>query len=142
MRPGSQRTAALLAALALAAAQGLAAAGAHAEGAAAVGAASPGFIDAVPAGPSLDERLEEIRRRVQGALRYPPVARRRGQTGEVVVGFEVDSQRGAREIRTEQSSGIPLLDRAAERAVREAAPLPPVYGRVEVPIRFELDERR
>ncbi len=113
------------------------------EGDPEVGASPPlEIIDAIPAGPSLGSRLEEIRRRVQGALQYPPILRRRGIEGEAIVGFEIGADRSARGIRTEQSSGHPLLDRAAERAVRNAAPLPHVYGRVEVPVRFELDPRR
>ena len=99
-------------------------------------------IDAIPVGPSLESRLEEIRRRVQDALEYPPILRRRGVGGEAIVGFEVGADRVARGVRTERSSGHPLLDRAAERAVQDAAPLPHVYGRVEVPVRFELDPRR
>ena len=37
-----------------------------------------------------------------------------------------------------RSSGSATLDRAAERAVREAAPLPRMLGHVTVPVRFAL----
>lgn len=114
-------------------------AGPAAAGPPKVGSAPPGFVDAIPEGPPLATRLAEIRRRVQAALIYPPIARERGEAGEVVVGFEVGADHRARRIRTAISSGRPSLDRAAERAVLAAAPLPYVYGRVQVPVRFELD---
>lgn len=106
-----------------------------------VAASPPGFVDAIPQGPSLASRLDDIRRRVQAALVYPPIARERGEAGQVVVGFEVGPDHRARHIRTAVSSGRPTLDRAAERAVAAAAPLPYVYGRVQVPVRFELEPR-
>jgi len=104
-----------------------------------VSAAPPAaFEDALPVGPSLEARLAEIRRRVQAALVYPPVARLREQGGEVIVSFEIGPDRRARGIRTRVSSGRASLDRAAERAVRRAGELPWVYGRIEVPVRFAL----
>ncbi len=48
----------------------------------------------------------------------------------------------ARDVVVHRSSGKPSLDRAATRAVAAAVPLPWVYGRLEVPVRFELSERR
>jgi protein TonB len=103
-----------------------------------VDSAPPAAEDAWARGPSLESRLAEIRDRVQGALGYPPIARMRGISGETLVSFEIGADRRAAAVRTERSSGSALLDRAAERAARDAAPLPYVYGRVEVPVRFEL----
>jgi TonB family protein len=94
--------------------------------------------DASFQGPSVATRLDEIRRRVQGALVYPPIAQRRAVSGETIVSFAIDAQRRAEAVRTERSSGYPVLDRAAEQAAVAAAPLPWVYGRVEVPVRFEI----
>jgi TonB family protein len=114
-------------------------------GAAATGDAAPpgeGVLhgDAIPTGPSLAERLAEIRRRVQRAASYPPLARQRGLVGETLVEFAIGPEGAPELVRIRRSSGSPLLDRAAESAVRRAAPLPPVYGRVAVPVRFELDD--
>ena len=95
--------------------------------------------DVMPQGPGLEERLGEIRRRIQRALVYPPLARWRGQTGVTHVTFEIASNGRARGVRTLRSSGVGLLDRAAERAVVAASPLPRVLGPLEVPVRFELD---
>lgn len=104
-----------------------------------VGSARAVVMDVMPRGPGLEERLAEIRRRIQEALVYPPLARWRGQTGVASVAFEIAADGQAREVRTLRSSGVGLLDRAAERAVAAAAPLPRVLGPLEVPVRFELD---
>jgi protein TonB len=113
---------------------------AGAEGAAGVGA-EVGFVDAIPRGPSVAERLELIRRRLQAALVYPPHARSRGIEGVTTIEFEIDPAGRAAEVRTTGSSGSELLDRAAERCAVDAGPLPRVLGRLEVPIRFALAPR-
>ena len=99
------------------------------------------IVDAVPPAPRVEERLREIRRRIQRALVYPPVARAQALEGETLVRFEIAHGGAAREVRVHRSSGMPTLDRAAARAVEAAAPLPWVYGLLEVPVRFELDAR-
>ncbi len=102
-----------------------------------------GSVDAPAVGPSVDERLAEIRRRIQAALQYPRLARARGLEGVATVGFEIDHASGlAQAITLVGSSGHPSLDRAAESSVTRAGNLPWVYGWLEVPVRFELDARR
>jgi len=98
------------------------------------------LVDALPEGPSVSERLAEIRRRVHEALEYPPLARAERQGGEVHVGFEIDAKLRASGVRMVRSSGHPLLDRAAQAAVHRAAPLPYVYGRLVLPVRFDLHD--
>ena len=98
--------------------------------------------DAVAQGPNIEERLAQIRRRIQAALEYPRLARWHDEAGETLVRFEIARGGAAREVRVFRSSGMPSLDRAALRAVEAAAPLPWVYGVLEVPVRFELDARR
>lgn len=106
-------------------------------------AAGPASVDAPPpAGPSVDERLREIQARVQAALVYPPLARRRSVAGTTQVELEIDARGQATAVRTRSSSGSALLDAAAEQAVRDAAPLPFVYGRLVIPVRFELAPAR
>jgi protein TonB len=100
------------------------------------------FVDAAPAGPNVAVRLDEIRRRIQSALVYPPLARLHGVEGEAVVHFDVGRDGRARELEVAASSGAPSLDRAALRAIAAAAPLPWVYGRLVVPVRFALGETR
>jgi periplasmic protein TonB len=99
-------------------------------------------VDVAPSGPSLDARLAEIQRLIQEALVYPPIERKRGAAGEALVAFHIDSAGRAASIELARSTGHPLLDRAALRAVAAAGPLPYVYGRLEVPVRFQLDAER
>jgi TonB family protein len=107
-----------------------------------IDAPPPFWEDALPPGPSLAERLEEIRRRVQEAVAYPPQARSKGITGVTRIRFEIAANGHASKIRTVETSGSALLDEAAERGAADAGALPRVYGRVEVPIRFELRRKR
>ena len=99
-------------------------------------------VDARPPKPSVADRLAIIRERIQDALEYPPLARLRDSGGDALVRFEIDHEGVAREIRVVRSSGYPLLDASAIRAVENARPLPWVYGPLEVPVRFELAESR
>jgi TonB family protein len=132
-RPPRRRAAPLfLAALAVAAFAAIAAAEPD------VAAAPPAHEDAAPRGPGVDERLAEITRRVQNAIEYPPIAQSRGLAGETRVSFEIARDGRPLEIRTAESSGSTALDRAAERAVADAAPLPWVYGRITVPVEFAI----
>jgi TonB family protein len=128
--------------LLLGVALGLAWSPAGAEPPGTVEAPPPFWEDALPPGPSLAERLEEIRSRVQDAVVYPPEARSRGITGVTRIRFEIAEDGRAAKIRTVTTSGSSLLDHAAERGAADAGRLPRVYGRVEVPIRFELVRRR
>jgi protein TonB len=98
--------------------------------------------DAEVRGPSVDERLEEIRRRLQAALYYPPIARRMGLEGTAWVRFEIDRGGAPRDVGVARSSGHEILDRAARRTVDRAGRLPWVHGRIEVPIRFSLSDSR
>jgi TonB family protein len=97
------------------------------------------LVDALPPSRTVEDRLDEIRRRIEAALVYPELARSRAETGSVLVRFSIADDGAARDVRMEHSSGRWLLDRAALRAVAEAAPLPWVWGRLEVPVRFALE---
>jgi TonB family protein len=96
------------------------------------------IVDAIAHGPSVDLRLEEIRRRIQENVAYPPLARWHDVTGAAVVEFEVTDEGRTQGVRLAQSSGIALLDNAAEHAVTTVTGLPVVHGRLSIPIRFEL----
>ena len=99
-------------------------------------------VDGVPAPPSVEERLEEIRRRLQSALVYPPIARRRGLEGVTRIRFTIGADGRAGDVETATSSGYAMLDRAAERCAVDAGELPHVLGRLDVPIRFSLGTAR
>ena len=96
------------------------------------------IVDAIAHGPSVDTRLEEIRRKIQENLSYPPLARWRDVSGATVIEFEVTDEGGTRDVRLAKSSGMLLLDDAAEQAVATVTGLPVVHGRLSIPIRFEL----
>lgn len=96
------------------------------------------IVDAIAHGPSVDARLEEIRRRIQENVAYPPLARWHDVAGAAVVEFEVTDQGRTQGVRLAQSSGTALLDNAAEHAVTTVTGLPVVHGRLSIPIRFEL----
>ena len=100
------------------------------------------FVDATPQGPNAEGRLREIRRRIQAVLAYPPLARSDALEGTALVRFDIERDGSPRGAVVHRSSGRPSLDRAALRAVAASAPLPWVYGRLEVPVRFELEPRQ
>jgi TonB family protein len=100
------------------------------------------IVDAIAHGPSVDARLEEIRRRIEQNLSYPPLARLHDASGAAVVEFEVTEQGRTQGVRLAQSSGVALLDNAAQRAVATVTELPVVHGRLSIPIRFELTRIR
>jgi protein TonB len=108
----------------------------HAAGASVLG------VDGAPAGPTVAERIAEIRARLQAALVYPASARRRGLEGTSRIQFTIGPDGHARDVRTAASSGHMVLDRAAERCALDAGRLPRVLGRLEVPIRFSLEDGR
>jgi TonB family protein len=98
--------------------------------------------DAVPVPPRVEDRLRAIRERIQAAVEYPPLARLRRLEGVAQVRFAISADGRPREVAVAGSTGHAILDRAALAAVERAAPLPWVYGRLEVPVRFELSARR
>lgn len=87
---------------------------------------------------ALAERLRALRR-------YPPMARRLGQEGVVALEILVDADGAPREITLRQSSGFPVLDRAAQDLLRRAANdvrdrlRPGSATRLEIPIAYQLD---
>jgi TonB family protein len=119
-----------------------AAGAASAQGPATLHEARAPAVDLAPTGPSVESRLAEIRRRIQAALEYPPIARWQDLEGDAIVRFEIGAEGRARDVRVVRSSGEPLLDAAAARAVFAAGVLPVVYGPLEVPVSFELATRR
>ena len=67
------------------------------------------------------DRVERI-----GNLNYPNEARRRGLHGDVLMTVTLNRDGSVKGIEVVQSSGQPLLDAAAQRIVRLAAPFPPI----------------
>jgi TonB family protein len=80
--------------------------------------------------------LAEIRRRIDQAKRYPEQARLMHQEGRVGVRFRIHPGGVPTDIHVVQSSGVPILDQAALRAVRHSAPLPDYSPPIRIPITF------
>ena len=76
--------------------------------------------------------------------KYPGLARRRGHEGTVIMDVLVDPKGKVKELRLFQSSGYPVLDRAAVKSVRSWEFEPGRRGDeavemwVKIPIRFQL----
>lgn len=63
-------------------------------------------------------------------------------TASVVIGFDIARDGTTRNLRIVQSSGIPSLDRSAQRAVIEASPLPavpPAWTEDTIPVTMRFD---
>lgn len=82
---------------------------------------------------------EHLRRLDAEGLFYPAESIARGEQGEVHVLMLLDENGKVSAARVEQSSGYPLLDAAALRAVRSLSSLPSDAPReVVLPVRFRL----
>lgn len=89
----------------------------------------------------LGTQFSNIRDRVMASLHYPPMARRQGWRGVVRLEFTILTNGDVENLRVLQSSGYPLLDRQALRAVEAAAPFspPPAAATITLPVRFRLE---
>jgi protein TonB len=82
---------------------------------------------------SLDDRrpqyldyLGRLKQRIQREWAYPLEAQRLGLFGELLLVFTVNKEGSLLNLRLVQSSGFPILDNEALRAVRAAAPFDPI----------------
>jgi periplasmic protein TonB len=84
--------------------------------------------------------LKAVRLLVEPWVRYPYLARWKGQYGRVLVGFILRTDGSIRDVRVLSGSGSALLDEAALQAVMDAAPFPPPPRTVRVitPVAFRL----
>jgi TonB family protein len=103
------------------------------------GLAEPHAEDAPAYDKGPEERLEEIRRRVQAAVVYPAWARKRGIEGTSRIEFRVGPDGHPLDLFTVDSSGSALLDAAALDGARDAGRLPAFYGRIRIPVVFALN---
>lgn len=78
--------------------------------------------------------LAGVRRRIIRVWNYPYGARSIGLTGQLIVVFSVIRDGSLAQIRVTESSGVSLLDEAAVKAVKTAAP----YGRF--PAEFSIQQ--
>jgi len=90
----------------------------------------------------LRERLSVITDIVQRHINYPPIARRMGWEGKVLVSFVLEPNGNIRDLKVLKSSGYEVLDKEALDAIRRSHkdfPKPPVSVVVKLPINFKLE---
>ena len=75
--------------------------------------------------------LARLKRRIQNEWVYPEAAWSRGVSGELLLVFTLNKNGSMTNVHLVQSSGFPILDQEALRAVKQAAPFdpfPPQWG--------------
>jgi protein TonB len=90
----------------------------------------------------LRERLAVIADIVQRHINYPPIARRMGWEGKVLVSFVLEPNGDIRDLKVLKSCGYEVLDKEALDAIRRSYrdfPKPPVSVMVKLPISFRLE---
>ena len=127
-----------------AASNAVAAAPGEAEGTATLAAvgAGPPVSGATPGGDPLAAYIRQVRDSIARHKRYPALARRRGIEGRVLLRLSITPRRSLVESEAVDSPSL-VLARSALKAVEAASPFaPPPAGalRIEVPIRFALED--
>ncbi|MDH3973967.1 MAG: TonB family protein [Deltaproteobacteria bacterium] len=79
-----------------------------------------------------------ILEKIEAAKLYPRVARKRGVEGVAVVKFSIAPDGNVSEIMIEQASGYSILDKAAIKSIKRAAPFPQYDSMLKVEITFKL----
>ncbi|MCS7261846.1 MAG: energy transducer TonB [Aquificaceae bacterium] len=90
----------------------------------------------------LREKLSVISHIVQRSISYPPLARRMGWEGRVVLSIHIKEDGTLKEVKIAESSGYELLDRNAVETVKRVAglfPKPPVEVVVKLPVAYKLE---
>jgi len=83
----------------------------------------------------------QVRQKVVAGTVYPPRARKAGIEGQAVVALNIKADGGLQRVEIAQSAGSRILDAAALKAVKKAAPFPRPPGgslNVTIPIAFKL----
>jgi protein TonB len=84
--------------------------------------------------------LRSIRRRIEEAKIYPESARREGIQGTVEVRFRIATDGSVDTVEIARPSGFSVLDEAAQRTIRRAAPYPFIRGWIRLPLSYHLDQ--
>ncbi|HDS15409.1 MAG TPA: TonB family protein [Proteobacteria bacterium] len=72
-----------------------------------------------------------LKRKIELVWEYPFAARQAGVQGHLLIRFVINKNGSLAEVTVLRSSGVDLLDSEAVRAVRNAAPFPPLPARME-----------
>jgi len=94
----------------------------------------------VKGGGSGTPALGSIPEAIQRGVAYPPLARKMGWEGRVLISFRILPDGSVRDIRVVQGSGYAILDRNAVEAVRSASPFPRPQEATEIrtPVVYKL----
>lgn len=79
-----------------------------------------------------------ILEKIEAARWYPRVARKRGIEGVTVVKFRIAPDGNVMDIIIDQASGFSILDNAAIKTIRRAAPFPRFDSLLKVAVTFKL----
>jgi len=85
-----------------------------------------------------DSIIAEIVRRIEGAKRYPRMARKMGIEGRATVRFKLKANGRIEKAELLETSGSEILDQASLETVQRAAPLPYKEGWLKVVIVFKI----
>ncbi len=85
-----------------------------------------------------DSILAEIVRRIEGAKRYPRMARKMGMEGRATVRFKLKADGRIEKAELLETSGSEILDQASLETVHRAVPLPYKEGWLKVVIIFKI----
>nr|VFK41637.1 MAG: protein TonB [Candidatus Kentron sp. SD]VFK47028.1 MAG: protein TonB [Candidatus Kentron sp. SD] len=75
--------------------------------------------------------LAALKARIERKKFYPPLSRRRGEEGKVVIAFVIRKNGQLTHLSVRRSSGIRRLDNAALRTLREITPVEPIPAMLE-----------
>lgn len=100
--------------------------------------AGRGSGEGIGSGRAGDRILTRIWKRINRSKYYPPAAKRRGVEGAPRVTFAIDRDGQVRWARLINSCGRTVLDDAAVKTVRRAAPYPYYPSPITVAIRYSL----
>ncbi|MBN2231220.1 MAG: energy transducer TonB [Deltaproteobacteria bacterium] len=74
----------------------------------------------------------QVKRKIELVWEYPALARESGYQGQLGMRFVINRDGSLADAKVMQSSGMAILDQEALRALRDAAPFPPLPTRMEV----------
>lgn len=83
---------------------------------------------------------DSIRNAIERAKIYPLLARKRKMEGTVIIEFIINNKGYPQDIMIDKSSEHEILDSAAIKTIKNAAPLPHIQGKIIIPIRFKLTD--
>lgn len=84
-----------------------------------------------------------LRQALDEQFRYPPLARKHGWQGEVLLAFTLDTRGTIIDAHIARSSGYTLLDRAALASLQQVGAITsrlPLARQLELPVIYRLQE--